>query len=227
LLIKIILLLISSYYFWHGIYPLLTAKPCIKANNIRKLVVSLLIIELVIVLFALFLIFVALYGYTYAGLTIANGPFYILLFLSSLLILWFFYQKEIDSDSLKHGTCLLAISSEYAMLAVYDTLAEMKINYDKTLSGFEVVDRDVAVKITLSTRQICFSVTRPLDKMFLNQFCKIYQTVYKKQRYPVSKRFCCLSNALGLMALLCFFFTISDYAFVLSNIMAQSLDPNF
>ena len=71
----------------------------------------------------------------------------------------------------------MAISSEYALPAVFDTLAEMKIHYQQLSSGFEIINRGLRVKVTQSSQQICFSVDSPLDKIFLNQFCKKYQSI--------------------------------------------------
>ena len=127
MLLEIILLLISYYYLRHGLYPLLTGKPVIKDDATRKTVIGLVVLELIISLFIVFMAFVALYGYSYAGITIGDWPLYTLLFFLSLLILWVFYYVENDSDTLKQSIALVAVHPDYAMRAVRETLDDMAL----------------------------------------------------------------------------------------------------
>ena len=223
MLYQITLLLIGSYYLKHGLFPLLTGKPCFKASLIRLLIICLLVFELFAILLALFIAFVALYGATYAGVTVGNWPFYILFLAFNSLFLWLFYRKDNDVNSLKHSISLVGISPEHAFSAVTDTLTDMQLDAEQTLSGFKIIDRDIAVKIALTGKQICFSISRPLDIIFVNQFCKKYQRVYKRQHYPIPTGFCYLSCAIGMTVMAILTVIVSNYSLLFDNIVYQSL----
>lgn len=210
MLILLILLLISFYYLKHGLYPLLTGKPALQADVVRKTIVILVIVELIGILYAFFQIFVAFYGYSYAGTVVGDCPFYIILFLLCLLILWVFYRLENDTDAFKQSVVLVAVHPDYAMTAVRETLLNMSINFHETLSGFHIADKDLTVPITISGKRIRFNVNKPLDKIFLNQFCRSYQSFYALNRYPLARRFAFLSTGLGLAVLGAFIWALSE-----------------
>lgn len=223
-LFEIILLLISYYYLRHGLYPLLTGKPVIKADATRKTVIGLLVLELVGSLIAVFIALVALYGYSYRGTTVGDWSFYALLFLASLLVLWVFYRLENDSYTLKQSMALVAVHPDYAMTAVRETLDEMALNYQDGLSGFYIDDLDVTVPVTVSGKRIRFSVSRPLDKIFLNQFCRNYQRVYAQKQFPLAHRFAWFSTGIGLAVLLIATASMYEYWHVIHNIVTQISD---
>lgn len=197
-------MLLGIDYLNQGLYPLITGKPVFKAYRIRSVVMPLLIVQLLLLLMSFFLAFVKLYGYSDGNITIGNWPFYILLFLFCLLVLWRFYWQEIDLVDLKYNITLVAVDSAYALVAVRDTLANMAIRYEETPSGFAIPDKDIGVSVTAFNNKICFSVAKPLDKIFLNQFCRTYQTVYSREKYPIKRNNAMLSTAVGLTILLVF-----------------------
>ncbi len=224
MLFEIILLLISYYYLRHGLYPLLTGKPAIKADATRKTVIGLLVLELVGSLIAVFIALVALYGYSYRGITVDDWSFYTLLFLVSLLVLWVFYRLENDSYSLKLSMALVAVHPDYAMTAVRETLDDMALNYQDGLSGFYIDEFDVTVPVTVSGKRIRFSVNRPLDKIFLNQFCRNYQRVYAQKQFPLAHRFAWLSTGIGLAVLVIATVNMYEYWGVIHNVVTQMTD---
>jgi hypothetical protein len=220
LLEKIILLLVSYYYLKQGLYPLLTGKPAIKSDVIKKIVIVLIMLELFLLLFSLFHWLTALYGLSYGGITVGTLPFYLLLFLFCLLILWIFYRRESDSDILQQSVALVAVHPEYVLAAARETFAQMEINYRETAGGFELVENEFMMSVKISRRQVRFSVNRPLDRIFLKQFCRIYQTLYKQQ-YPIKRSFALLSMALGLAVLVILAFILLDYLILIKNAITQ------
>lgn len=212
-MIQIILLLSSGYFFHHGLYPLITGKPAIKADAIRKTVMVLIIVEIIYLLGVLFLGFVAWYGYSYRGMTIGNEPFYIILLLLTLLIFWLLYCWENDSDTFKYSESLISIRSDYALDAARETLSQMEIKYRESITGFELPDKGFTMAVTISGRQIRFSVSKAIDKIFLYQFSKVYQALYK-QKYPLKRKFAFLSALLGGIMLIFFILTTFDILIV-------------
>ncbi len=223
-LFEIILLLISYYYLKHGLYPLFTGKPVIKADVTRKTVIGLLVAELIFVLVIVFLAFVALYGYSYNGLTIGDWPFYGVLFLFCLIILWVFYHLENDSDTINQSIALVAVHPDYAMPAVRETLDNMQLEYQDTLSGFHIDALDVTIPVNSSGKLIRFSVIRPLDKIFLNKFCRTYQRIYAQNKFPLAQKFAWLSTGLGLGALVIAAVNMAEYWIKLHTIVNQATD---
>ncbi|MCH9696469.1 MAG: hypothetical protein K0U68_00020 [Gammaproteobacteria bacterium] len=224
MLFEIILVLVSYYYLKQGIYPLLTGKPAVKADAARRTVVSLVVIQLIFILLGTFVALVALYGYSNHGVTIDEMPFYALLFLFCVLLLWVFYRFENDTDALKQSVALVAVDPDQTMTVVRDTLDEMNLAYQDYMSGFYVEMLDVTVPVKMTGKCIRFNVERPLDKIFLNQFCRNFQQLYAEKQIPLASRFACLSLGIGLGVLVLAVINMIEYLQVFANVFSSIID---
>ncbi len=221
LLVYLILLLSGIYFLNHGLYSLYTGKPAIKADGIRKLIIVFTVILLVDLLFALFIAFVGLYGFSYGNFTFGEQPFYLLIFLLCLLVLWGANQFENDVHAFNKSMTILAVVPDFALAAVRETLDEMSIGYEETIAGFNVVDKNIFVHIKLNRNRVSFIVTRPVDKIFLKHFCRSYQAMYRQKCYPLNRQFLFISMLVGVLIFGLFFLMMFDFTSSLAEFISR------
>ncbi len=198
MLIEIILFLLCIYFFYHGLYPLITHKPVFKFYELKQIIIFLVSAKLFILLINLFLFFVKNYAISYANITLGNQAFYALFVLFCIIVLWIYYQHESEIINFKQSVTLIAVDPTYALSAVTKTLIDLNTSYRETLSGFEIPDKNIIISVTTNNNQIFFSVSRALDKIYLKQFCRAYQALYQNHQYPLKRKSAILSTLLGL-----------------------------
>lgn len=221
MLVPLILLLSGIYYLNHGLYSLCTGKPAIKADGIRKLIIVFIVILLINLLFAMFIAFVGLYGSSYGNFTFGEQPFYLVIFLLCLLVLLGTNQFENDVHAFNKSMTILAVDPDFALAALRETLDEMSIDYEETIAGFNVVDKNIFVHIKLNRDRISFIVTRAVDKIFLKHFCKSYQAIYRQKCYPLNRKFLLISMILGILILGLFVLIMFDFTSSLNKFISQ------
>lgn len=105
------------------------------------------------------------------------------------------YYRRIITTSI----AVTGIYKSHALPALYNTLQRMELRYQENISQIKLPDLDVDIETELSDHEIRFRVTRPVDKIFLNRFCRNYQDQYQADGAPLVKNKAIIGALIGLL----------------------------
>lgn len=199
-MLLIVLLLSAGLFFLPPGFALAQRKPAIKADRLQALTMALLSAWLVTLFWKVFLIFVATYGFSFAGITFGAEFSYGTLAVLGGLIGLMVYAAIISSERQKLSLALVGIQKSHAVPVLYRTLERMGLPYSAAVSDIGLPDMNLNIGINLSAHEIRFRVSRPLDKLFLYRLCRVYREEYRSLGFPIARMYAARS---ALMAAIC------------------------
>lgn len=192
----------------------LRKRPALKPDGIKTVLILLGFCMAAYILLNVFIIFVSMYGFSYAGVTF--GARYSYAALALLLVVlgflgsrWLAFYKS-SSTSL----ALVGIDKEQAMPTLHETLEQMGLRYVESVSRLEFPDLKLGIEVLLGEHEIRFRTAQAVDKMFLRRLCGRYQEQYRLHGYPLPEKYLWFSAVKGGISLIAAVYLLGDYLLV-------------
>lgn len=143
--------------------------------------------------------FIKTYGSSYGGIYIGPEYSYLTALFILIVILLIIRSSIYHSKILFTSRAVSGIYKSHALPSLYKTLQRMELRYQENVSQIKLLDLDIDFETELSDHEIRFRVTRPVDKIFLNRFCRNYQEQYQADGALLVKNKTIIAALVGLL----------------------------